>query len=630
MDHMVIQQRTKLPIWGSTAPGKEVLLMAGWGEKVKIVSDRNGKWMAKLHTPSAGGPFKITIKTERDSIAIEDVLVGEVWLASGQSNMDLPLKGWPPRDTVMNGQKEIRNADYPMVRFFKVGFNVAASPQDSMAGAWTPVSPTTAGDLGATAYFYALRLFKELKVPIGIIQSSIGGTPVEAWSSARGLKNNKNYEEKINALQTLQTSKTDWKNKWESYPRPVDAMEWNKLSFNDDIKDVVKSGVSNWKSVNFPGRFDRLLGEEFDGVVWSYKEFMVTDLSDDYELHLDAVDDIDVCYVNGKKIGESYTANLLRRYKVPKSALHVGKNILTLRLTDTGGPGSIMGEMFIRNGKGTSISLSGKWNCRAVAELIDGRVYTYGLSTDISHRPTLSEMNSNSPTVLFNAMVHPLVSYPVKGVIWYQGESNVGRAEEYKTLFPNMIKDWRDFWHEKFPFYYVQIAPYNYTDPLQKEQSQKLRNAQRLALSLPKTGMVTTLDIGRLDSAHPSQKKEVGDRLANFALSNNYNRPAQTSGPLFKSAKNNSGQIIISFETASLGSGLVLTSNSSSGLEVAGEDTVFYKAEGKVVGKKLAVWSDRVFRPLYVRYAWSDGAIGTIFNTEGLPASTFSSLPQDN
>ena len=247
------------------------------------------------------------------------------------------------------------------------------------------------------------------------------------------------------------------------------------------------------------------------------------------------------------------------------------------------------------------------------------------MTSDLSKRPNLFGINSNTPTVLFNAMINPIIPYTIKGVIWYQGESNVGRAKQYEKLFPLMIEDWREHWNKTLPFYYVQLAPYKYSDPLQKEQGQKIRNAQRLALRLPKTGMVTTLDIGRLTSAHPTQKIEVGDRLARFALANEYGKPMVTSGPLFQSAKSNGDELIVSFQKNSIGSGLKAKDGELTDFEVAGADKMFVPASAKIKGNELIVSAPSVEKPVYVRYAWSDGAFGSLFNREGLPAATFTS-----
>lgn len=440
-DHMVLQQKTKVNVWGWSLPGLNVMVTGNWGKQASAVSDAAGKWKLKLATPVAGGPYNITIKAAGSTITIKDVMIGEVWLASGQSNMDIPLKGWPPGDTIANSAKEISRSAYPAIRFMKVPFKTSAVPLDSVDSKWVVSSPETAGNFSATAYFYAKALYQKLKVPIGIIQSSIGGTPAEAWTS----------------------------------------------------KDRLKT-----------------LG------------------------------DFDI----------------------------------------------------------------------AVAEL--------------EKQPLNAKLSSNSPTVLFNAMINPLIPYTVKGIIWYQGESNVGRAEQYKRLFPALIKDWREKWGVVLPFYYVQLAPYIYKAADQHEQGQKLRDAQRYGLKLPKTGMVTTLDIGYLITAHPPHKQEVGERLARFAFKNQYGEnELVASGPLFKKVTASGNGLLITFDFA--GTGLIAAPGGLNNFEIAGADKVFVKADAQIYGDNVLVSNASVIKPIYVRYAWSDSSSGTLFNKEGLPAATFTS-----
>ena len=440
-DHMVLQQKTKVNIWGWSSPGQKINISGSWGKQASTSTAADGKWKVKLATPAAGGPYSITIRTTESNITIKDVLIGEVWLASGQSNMDIPLKGWPPGDTIFNSAQEISNAVYPKIRLMKVPFKISTTPLDSAGGKWKVSSPETAGDFSAIAYFFARKLYQKLNVPIGIIQSSIGGTPVEAWTSKGFLTKVGDFNKKIDAQEEL---------------------------------------------------------------------------------------------------------------------------------------------------------------------------------------PNSSKLNSNSPTVLFNAMINPLIPYTIKGIIWYQGESNVGRAGQYKYLFPNLIKDWRDKWGSELPFYYVQLAPYIYTAADQHEQSQKLRDAQRYALRLPKTGMVSTLDIGYLKTAHPPHKQEVGERLARFAFKNQYGEKyLVASGPLYKKTTVSGTNLIIEFE--SIGSGLTASAKGLDNFEIAGTDKVYVKAEAKIVNNKVVVNNASVTAPLYVRYAWSDSSSGTLFNKEGLPAATFTS-----
>lgn len=625
-DHMVLQQQAKVDFWGQARPGQQITISASWSKNVSTRADANGNWKIKIATPKAGGPYTINIKTADTNVIVKDVLIGEVWLASGQSNMDIPLKGWPPGDTIFNSKQEIAQADYPDIRLLKVPFNMSAAPIDSIGGEWLPASPEYAGDFSATGYFYARKLYQELHVPIGIIQSSIGGTPAEAWTSKGYLAKLGDFDKKIQGLDKLGNSTENWFKKWPTRELPKTDEQWENINFADLAAAKPDFDDSKWTTIKLPGRFDQLNEGEFDGAIWLRKEFIVEDITADYILKIGAIDDMDATYINGKKIGGlagQRAANAPREMVIPKSLLVKGKNIIAIRAIDTGGPGSVTGQMTISNNSGADISIAGNWKSQVVAEIYNSKFYTYDLQTGISQRPDLAQLNSNSPTVLFNAMINPLIPYTIKGVIWYQGESNVGRADQYKRLFPLMIEDWRDKWGYQFPFYYVQLAPFLYSAPDQKEQSQKLRNAQRYALRLPKTGMVSTLDIGYLKTAHPPYKQEVGDRLARFALANDYGKKMVASGPFYKKVSASGNELIIEFE--SVGSGLAASDKGLFGFEVAGADKMYVAAQVKIADNKVVVSSPSVAAPIYVRYAWSDSSAASLFNKEGLPASTFTS-----
>ncbi|MEO7211800.1 sialate O-acetylesterase [Mucilaginibacter sp.] len=626
-DQMVLQQKQRVNIWGKASAGQMVNIVAGWGRNVSTTTDANGNWKAKLATPQAGGPYTIQIKTANSKISLNDVLIGEVWLASGQSNMDIPLKGWPPGDTIFNSKQEINNAKYPDIRFFKVPFGIAVSPSDSIGGKWLGTSPQTAGDFSATAYFYARKLQHKLKVPIGIIQSSIGGTPAEAWTSKESLKKLGDFDRTIDGLAGAQSATESWFKKWPVQGVPKTNDQWKSISFGDESAATVGFDDTGWTAIKLPGRVDRVKSVEFDGAVWLRKEFFVDDITTTYTLKIDAVDDMDWVFINGSYVGGlvgNGAANAARVITIPAQLLKKGSNIVAIRVIDTGGPGSVTGAMYFVNNRGDSISVQGNWKFRLVAELLNNKFYTYGLQAKVSERPQLDKINSNNPTVLFNAMISPLLPFTVKGVIWYQGESNVGRAEQYKRLFPAMIADWRGKWGHRLPFYFVQLAPYLYSATDQKEQSQKLRDAQRYALALPQTGMVTTLDIGYLKTAHPPFKQQVGDRLANFALKYEYGEKSLVaSGPLYKSVEAEDGKLIIKFE--SVGTGLLASPSGLNNFEIAGADKVFVKADATIVGNKVVVSSSIITAPVYVRYAWSDGSSASLFNKEGLPAATFTS-----
>lgn len=628
-DYMVLQQQEEVAIWGESGAHQEVTISSSWGSNIQAKADKNGHWQLKLATPEAGGPYELEISTRDSTISIADVMIGEVWLASGQSNMEMPLKGWPPKDTINYSAREIANANYPAIRMFTVQRNLASSPLDSITGSWETATPQNAGNFSASAYFFARRLHQQLNIPIGIIHSSWGGTPAEAWASKAKLKTLGDFAAALEGLsdQVSEQTTSDWFNRWKTMPVPRTEEAWNNISFDDMGASKTEFDDTHWSKIALPGRFDELTSGQLDGAFWFRKKFIIENPDKEYTLTIGAVDDMDATYINGQKVGGLAGAgyyNVKREFIVPKSALKKGENIIAIRAIDTGGPGAFTGPIVLSHSSGKDIDLTGTWKYRPVAEIYQGSFHAYGLTEEgFSSRPAIRKITPNTPSVLYNAMIHPLVPYTIKGAIWYQGESNVGRAEQYEQLFPTMIEDWRQRWAHEFPFYFVQIAPFRYhTSPVENDQSQKLRDAQRKSLSLSKTGMVVTMDIGNFTNIHPSNKQDVGARLAGLALANDYGVDMVASGPLYKSHSIEGNKIILTFDH--VGSGLVWKSPKLANFEIAGADKKFVKANHKIMRGAIEVFSPKISKPQYVRYAWNDKGIPTLFNKEGLPASSFS------
>jgi len=492
-------------------------------------------------------------------------------------------------------------------------------------------TPEERGQFSASAYFFAQKLQEELGIPIGIIHSSWGGTVAEAWTSENSLRSLGDFNDILNQLENPANEKksASWFDKWAAVDKPVENADWKTIDFgygkvaNPDYSD------GGWKTIELPGRFDEHGSYSLDGAYWFRKIIEVQDISQDYTLTLGAIDDMDVTYINGVAVGEMSGGGVYstpRVYNVPKSILKKGKNLIAIRAIDTGGPGEFNGDMKLESKSGSSISLNGIWKYQPVAEIWGNQFYVYDLDGfDLTQRPNLLQLHQNIPTALYNGMIAPLKDYNIKGALWYQGESNVGRADQYESLFPMMIKDWRQQWNHDFPFYFVQIAPYRYNGDgnAENDQSQKLRDAQRKTLSLEKTGMAVTMDIGNYDNIHPANKKDVGLRLARWALNKDYSKSILPSGPLFKSATVDGSSMIVAFDY--IGSGLVGNDANLKYFEVAGVDKLFYPAGAEIVGEKVIVSSNQVSAPMYVRYAWSDKGGASLFNREGLPASSFTS-----
>ena len=629
-DHMVLQQSSKVSFWGSCTPNDTLSVKGSWGGKSSTLVDPNGNWKLDLETPKAGGPFTIEIETKFYKKSLVDVMIGEVWLASGQSNMEMPLRGWPPNDIINNSKEEIEKSDYSEIRMFTVQRQLSLKPMKTFKGSWKASSPETAAEFSAAAYFFARRLHKTLNVPIGIINSSWGGTPVEAWTSSRQVKKTGDFDSILNAINFVDNQKgiSDWFSKWKSLDIPVGDKQWDQLVVYDSEFKQVDYDDSQWNQVYLPGQFDAITQVDFDGVMWFRKTVHIRDLRSDYTLEIEAIDDMDLIYVNGNKVGgfagASYS-NSKRAYKVSKRLLNKGANTIAIRAIDIGGPGTFKGPMLLSSDSGSKISLTGYWSYRMAAEIYKGKLYLYGTEhLNLKEKAAIFKVNPKLPTVLFNAMIHPLIPYTIKGAIWYQGEENVGRAEQYKQLFPAMISDWRERWNYDFPFYFVQIAPFQY--PREKktalDQSQKLREAQRSTLNTINTGMVVTMDIGNFNNIHPSNKQAVGKRLAGLALANEYGKQLVASGPLFKSIKRRGEILVVNFDE--IGSGLI-SKGALRGFEIAGLDMIYKVAEANIINNTIELSASTVSNPKYARYGWSDQAVPCLFNREGLPASSFTS-----
>ena len=471
-DNMVLQQGGKVSIWGWADPGEEVMVGVSWHNmKWAVTADKDGKWSFRLNPPKAGGPYEMTL-TGKNTITIKNILVGEVWVCSGQSNMQ-----WSVQASA-NPKEEIAEADYPKIRLFTVKRTVAEKPQSDCEGNWSECSPDTVPGFSAVAYFFGRELHKQLNVPIGLIHTSWGGTPAEAWTR-RGV-----------------------------------------LEANADCAPILK---------------------RYDDAVARYPQ-----ARKEYEQKL----------LEWKETAEKAMAEEKRPPRRPGAPF---------------GPG-----------------------------------------------------NPHSPAGLYNGMIAPLIPYGIQGAIWYQGESNAGRAYQYRTLFGGMIKNWRDDWGQgKFSFLFVQLANFMKVKPEPDESAwAELREAQSMTLALPKTGMAVIIDIGEAADIHPKNKQDVGKRLALWPLAKTYGKKLVYSGPIYKSMKVDDGSIILSFDH--VGGGLVAKGDDTlKGFAIAGADRKFVWADAKIDGNTIVVSSDKVSEPAAVRYAWADNPVCNLYNKESLPASPF-------
>jgi sialate O-acetylesterase len=613
-DNMVLQRDQLIPIWGWANAGEKITVQ--FDKQIKTIkTGKDGKWMIKLEPETAGGPFQLIIKG-KNVVTISNVLVGEVWICSGQSNMEMPIEGW---GKINNYKQEIANADYPMIRHIKIPNTVSSALKDDVTkGDWQICSPQTAGDFTAVGYFFARELYNKLHVPIGLINTSWGGTMVETWISRKGFEQTAYFKKMIDSMSSLDLEAMA-KQKKETMMKKVEVLQ-GKFDENANTEEWKNSDFddSKWPHMKLPGLWEQQnIGlEDLDGVVWFRKTVIVDDVDAGKPATIDLtkIDDSDESFVNGTKVGETKNKySELRHYEIPAGVLKAGKNIIAICVEDTGGGGGIYGDgsdMKITIGSKV-ISLAGEWSFKIAS--------VFQNSTGIGP--------NSYPTLLFNAMVNPLIPYAIKGAIWYQGEANADRAYEYRRSFPLMITDWRNHWQEgDFPFYFVQLASFNAGNGTSEHGSSwaELREAQTLTLSLPNTGMAVVTDIGDANDIHPKNKQDVGKRLAAIALNNAYAHTMEFSGPMYQSMKIDGNKMTLTFSHT--GDGLTVKDKYGylKGFEVAGSDHHFHYAKAYIDGDKIIVYQEEVSSPIAVRYAWADDALeANLFNKNGFPASSF-------
>lgn len=609
-DNMVLQQKSTVPFWGESDK-KSVSVTTSWDKKTYKANVINGKWNVVLKTPVYGGPYTIAIN-DGDLKTLQNVLIGDVWLCSGQSNMEMPLEGWGKID---NYKEEIANADYPQIRLLQAEHIESTLPLNTLKvqhDGWNVCSPKTIADFSATAYFFARKIYKEKKIPIGLIHSSWGGTLIEAWTSSGALSTIHDFDAEIEAMKS-ETSRETLEKKYNA-----DLAVWEKHLANADkgyenekaVWATSKIDDSAWKTMKVPSFFDSNGLGNFDGIIWFRKTVNISDNTKDFKLSYYADDD-DILWVNGNYIGETKGYNVERHYTIPAKYLKKGENLITIRVFDGAGNGGIYGDenIALKSEKET-IALSGDWKYSIGAD-----------SKDLPAKPYLAQ-GQNRPSAIYNAMIAPLLDYKIKGVIWYQGESNAERAHQYQKLMPLLINDWRDKFKDKnLPFFFVQLA--NYKEKKKQPGDSdwaELREAQLMALKVPNTGMAVTTDIGDGNDIHPKNKQDVGARLADIALAKVYNVKMEYSGPLYKSYKIEHNSIILDFD---FNAGIKAKESSLKGFSIAGSDQKFYWAEAKIVDGKVVVYAQEVPDPVAVRYNWADNPDGNLTNASGLPASSF-------
>ena len=612
-DHMVLQRDVVNPIWGWAAPAEKIVVDFN-GRKYKTTAAADGNWQVLLPGMRAGGPYTLDI-SGRNHLVVSDILFGDVWFCSGQSNMVLPMERVKEKYP-----EEVAQAGFPMIRnfFISTTADVEGTHADYPSSKWMEATPQHVLAFGAASWFFAKAIYLKYHIPIGIINSSVGGTPIQAWISAAGLTGLSVYADRVARFKD--TAFLD------SLLHPIRAATpAEPVSRRPDrgLEGPVKWYDSNYMPVGWhkfwlPGFWADQGVRGLNGVVWFRKEIDVPAAmaGKPAKLFVGRIIDADETYVNGVKVGNITYQYPPRRYDVPGGLLKAGKNVLTVRVTNTAGKGGFEPDKRYELTDGvTHIDIRGDWQYKV------GQVFPTRNWDGVASFSAQKE-----PTGLYNTMVAPATKVRIKGFIWYQGEDNAGNPRPYYRLLPALIADWRRQWRQgELPFLYVQLPNFMEVQYSPSEsQWAELREAQLRALSVPGTAMVVTIDIGEWNDVHPLDKKDVGDRLALAARHVAYGEDTLVySGPIYQSARVDGDKIIVRF--SGTGSGLrVKGGGELGGFAIAGVDKKFVWAEARVAGDSVVVTSDEVTKPLYVRYGWADNPEdANLYNAEGLPASPF-------
>ena len=608
-DSMILQRDAEVNIWGWASPEEKVTITFK-GKKITTKADHSGNWKTRLPATKAGGPYTITL-SGKNKIILKDVLFGDVWFCSGQSNMVHQMNLHSVRYA-----KEIEAANYPDIRQFWIPTvtSLQSPQQDLPPGNWQPAVGEKVKPFSAIAYFFAKKIYDEFHIPIGIINASVGGTPIEAWTSEEGFKDFPSIEEKIKKNKdTAYINSFKRRIGMPAPPRQEDLGMTGEKKWYD-----VSYQPAGWRNINIPGFWEDQGVKDLNGVVWYRREVDIPEsmTGKPAKVFLGRIVDADELYINGKLAGSTGYQYPQRRYPVAAGVLKPGKNLFVVKVVNQAGKGGFVPDkpysVFAGN---DTVDLKGTWQYKV------GEVYRPfgrgGFGGGIAAQ--------NQPAALYNAMVAPEINYTVRGFCWYQGESNTGNAAEYAKLMPALINDWRKKWQQgALPFLYVQLPGFMDYNYLPSESSWALlREAQLKSLSVANTAMAVAIDLGEWNDIHPDRKKDVGDRLALCALKLAYHQDIVYTGPLYRAAEIEGNKITISFTNT--GAGLVSNDGEALGeFAIAGADKKFVWAKAVIDGDKVIVSSDEISHPMYVRYAWADDPVhANLYNKEGLPASPF-------
>lgn len=614
--NMVIQRDVPIHVWGRAPSGTHIRV--SFAESATgTVSTSDGTWETYLPAQSAGGPFTLSIEGDEQHI-LTNILVGDVWLCSGQSNMEWPLS------KAMNGENEVSHANVDNVRLFSCMNAPSPSPLSDATGIWDICTAQTAADFSAVGYFFGTQLSEELDIPIGLIDNAWGGTPARAWTSPEKMWEASELVSIMtaytNELATYSEDTEQYKTKEQLWEQEVDTLLADRSAASDGWA-CADTGNIEWHGMTLPCMW-KLSSNDFDGAVWFIKHIVIPQEKalQDMVVRLGPIDDFDQTYFNGKLIGSigKETPDFYqhpRVYTIPASHVHAGTNILAVRIVDQwrgGGFATTRYDDFtVSTADGTwSSALSGEWKYRIEHELSNRKpIIPYG-----PYHP--SKAGS-----LYHGRVAPLFPFPIVGVIWYQGESDASRSEQYKTLFPTLIESWREGWdNDNLPFLFVQLANFSTGNDPDGDKWALQRAAQRCALELPHTAMAVAIDAGESRDIHPRNKQIVADRLTRAALSTVYDRDIEYRSPSVSQISISNDIVIVTFQNTGKG----LFNIPLKGFEIKDSEGIVYPADAWVSSEDtVTVWSRYVAHPAGVRYAWKNDPVCTLYSHNGLPAVPF-------
>lgn len=638
-DGMVLQQNAQVKLWGRALPGTQVRLSTDWDISTSAITLPDSTWEITLSTLGASNTrHSVTISAPDTSVTIRDILFGEVWIAAGQSNLEMPLKGWN-NDSVEGAQAALRAANDSLLRFYNVQRKISVTEEPTSGERWQICTPNNATNFSAAAFFCACMLRDSLNIPVGVISANYGGARCEAWISSDALRNDEDFGAVIANTEHI-INETRQHQEWLSTLNSINIMPTKEntdplKSINVGDEYVTSNDVryEEWDSIQVPCIWEHTpeVGE-FDGIIWFANTVRIPQswTGKNIKIHLGAIDDRDRVYVNGVMVGEhSHDGyyNVERVYTIPPAITRSRTLRIAVRITDSGGLGGFMDNddcLYLECGKRQK-NISGIWHYRIAGEFYNDKLALFDLRNTPFDTRSLPEnrINCNTPSVIYNGMIAPIRRYTVAGVMWYQGESNVGKSFQYERLCRILFSNWRKaFGSPNMPFYVVQLAPWKYSGENNRECAY-IREAQRRAVAYtPNTYLISTLDLGSPENIHLTKKRDVGERTALRILRNTYNRKLTDAGPELANVSTAGPLLILSFSNSE---GLYIDSSKPNQFEVAGDDGQYFYATALAQDEQITLFSHAVPAPISVRYAFRNCSQATLFNGAGLPAPSFSS-----